>query len=291
MIPIIVMLGAAGAAGYALYKAVKKPGKEDYQTMSVTTSVGVPVTVATPVSHAVTVAQVTATPPVKPPTVGKPPPVPTTVPGAGVTYAPPGTITLTASTGTSAAQSNSQVLQPPPIVVTPSGAASIAVGTVKDVQHALNTLGMAKPPLDEDGKIGPKTIAAIKAFQSKLKLAVDGNAGPATKAALSAALTSLAGGASPIGATVQNSRPETGVAQTPNGTVINTTAALAMSNKDIQHALNVLGTSPKLDEDDKLGPKSVAAIKTFQTAHGLTPDGIAGAKTKTALQLAIAQKR
>jgi peptidoglycan hydrolase-like protein with peptidoglycan-binding domain len=35
-----------------------------------------------------------------------------------------------------------------------------------------------------------------------------------------------------------------------------------------------------------MGPKTVAAIKSFQTIHGLTPDGVAGPKTKTALHLA-----
>jgi len=62
-----------------------------------------------------------------------------------------------------------------------------------------------------------------------------------------------------------------------------------MTVMSVQHILNVLGASPPLTEDGKLGPKSVAAIKSFQTAHGITPDGIAGPKTKTALYLASLQ--
>src|SRR4030095_3141070 len=57
------------------------------------------------------------------------------------------------------------------------------------------------------------------------------------------------------------------------GGVIDTKPALGMSNAQVQHALNLTGASPKLQEDGNLGPKSVAAIKSFQAAHGLIPDG------------------
>jgi peptidoglycan hydrolase-like protein with peptidoglycan-binding domain len=280
MNPMIIAAGAAVAGlGYLGYKKFKTPGKDSYQSMSSIGPGGIPIMVATPVSNAVSVAQATATPQ-GPLTVGQYTPVPTTVPGQGVVYAPPGTVTIAAGGG---------IFQPAPILVTPAGSASIAVGSVKDVQHALNTLGYCKPPLIEDGKLGPLTINCIKAFQSKNRLTVDGNAGPATKAALSAALSNMAGGASVAGAMVQNSRPETGVVTAPTGVPINTTAALTMTVAAVQRALNILGASPKLIEDGKLGPKSVAAIKSFQTSHGLTPDGVAGPKTKSALYLASVQ--
>lgn len=278
LVKVAIAAGAAGL-GYLGYKKFKGPTATDYQSINVTSPTGVPMKIATPVSSTVTVAQATATP-IQSPTIGTPSPVPTTVQGKGITYAPPGTI---------AAAPDGGVLQPAPIVVTPGGSSSIAIGSIKDIQHALNTLGACSPPLVEDGKLGPLTIACVKSFQSKNGLVVDGNAGPATKAALSAALTSMVGGGSAIGATVQNSNPASGVATAPNGAAINTTAALTMSAKDVQHTLNLLGASPKLDEDGKLGPKSVAAIKSFQTSHGLTPDGVAGPKTKTALYLAAAQ--
>ncbi|HEX6826568.1 MAG TPA: peptidoglycan-binding protein [Nitrospiraceae bacterium] len=270
---------AAGAAalGFVGWKVLKKPSADDYQSINVIGAGGVPIKVSTPVPTTVTQAQATARPPMPP---VKPLPTPTTVPGKGVVYAPPNTIQVNAA---------GQVLQPAPIVVSPAGASSVAVGSVKDVQHALNTLGFCKPPLVEDGKLGPLTIACIRAFQSKNKLAVDGNAGPATRAALSTALMQMAGGNSSIGATVQASNPASGQAATPAGQVINTTAALAMTNIQIQHALNLCGATPKLQEDGKLGPKSVAAIKSFQTAHGLIPDGVGGPKTKTALYLAQSQ--
>ena len=273
----MVIAASVAGLGYLGFKKFKGPTKDDFQSTNSIGPNGVPVKIATPVSNVITTAQATGTSGKKP-TKGKVAPTPTTVSGKGVTYAPPGTITP--------GPGGEGVLQPAPIIVTPAGAASIAVGSVKDVQHALNTLGFCKPALKEDGKLGPVTIAAIKTFQQANKLTVDGNAGPATNAALSAALTRMAGAGSAAGATAQNSSPETGVATTPNGTVVNTTPALTMTTINVQRLLNVCGATPRLTEDGKIGPKTVAAIKSFQTANGLTPDGIAGAKTKTTLYLA-----
>lgn len=55
---------------------------------------------------------------------------------------------------------------------------------IKSAQIALNARGFG--PLVVDGLNGPKTIAAVKAFQSKNGLAVDGIIGPKTAAALAA---------------------------------------------------------------------------------------------------------
>lgn len=275
---LIIAAGVTGL-GYLGYKKLKRPTAKDYQSMNISGVGGVPVKISTPVSITVTPAQMTGIP-TTPPTVGPLVPVPTTIPGKGVTYAPPGTIAVTV---------NGEVHQPAPIVITQGGASSIAIGSIKDVQHALNTLGYSTPPLVEDGNLGPLTTACVKMFQGRNGLVVDGNAGPATRAALSASLTAMAGGASGIGATMQNSSPQTGIATTPAGITVDTSLALLMTAKDVQHALNTLGTIPKLDEDGNIGPRSVAAIKTFQTAHGLTPDGVAGAKTKSALYLASVQ--
>ncbi|VVB55249.1 Putative peptidoglycan binding domain protein [uncultured archaeon] len=277
MNPMTVAAGVAAAGlGYLGYKKFGKPTAASYQSMNVVGPGGVPIKVATPVPNTVTQAQMTGIPAAML-TQGSFFPVPTTVPGVGVTYAPPGTINVLP---------NGDVHQPAPIVISPGGASSVAIGSVKDVQHALNTLGFCKPALVEDGKLGPMTLNCIKAFQSANKLVVDGNAGPATKAALSAALTNMAGGWSQSGATAQQSTPRTGVATTPAGVTVDTTAALKMTAVQVQHSLNILGTTPALVEDGKVGPRSVAAIKSFQTAHGLIPDGVAGPKTKTAIYLA-----
>jgi peptidoglycan hydrolase-like protein with peptidoglycan-binding domain len=307
---ILMKLGLGGIAAFIGYKIweSRKPKPSDYQAVTVPAANGVPVTVATPVAPTITTAQATGsvsfptfnpsipwteaqapTPawsesssasisvPMSPP---GPAPAPVAVStNSGTVFAPPNTVQVTPS---------GDVTQPAPIVVTPAGSSSIAVGNTLDVQRALNTLGYT-PKLVEDGQLGPKTTTNIKAFQSKSHLTVDGVAGPATKTALSAALALLAGGSSLAGLTAQFSAPQTGVATSPTGAPIDTTIALKWGTKDVQHALNALGASPKLVEDGATGPKTVAAIKSFQTANGLTPDGVAGPKTKTALYVALYQ--
>ena len=56
---------------------------------------------------------------------------------------------------------------------------------VSDLQERLNAEGF-KPPLKVDGIFGPKTLAAVKAFQRSHGLKVDGLVGPKTTAALRA---------------------------------------------------------------------------------------------------------
>lgn len=69
----------------------------------------------------------------------------------------------------------------------PSDAHPVGMGEtgkrVSDLQARLNALG-AKPPLKLDGIFGPKTLAAVRAFQESHGLKVDGLVGPKTTAAL-----------------------------------------------------------------------------------------------------------
>jgi peptidoglycan DL-endopeptidase LytE len=62
-------------------------------------------------------------------------------------------------------------------------------------------------------------------------------------------------------------------------------AATTASNKALQQGLATVGcyTGPI---DGIVGPSTVAAIKNFQTAVGLSPDGVYGAKTQQHLQAA-----
>jgi len=269
--PALPIIAAAGAAAYYIFKP-KTPQRDDYQVTTVTGAGGVPVKVATPVPSAVTAAQATTVPHSAPSPAGTSKGVvQTIVPGQGAVYAPPAAMTQTAP----------GKVQLAPIVITPTGASSVAMSSTLDVQRAINTLGHV-PPLKEDGVLGPMTIAAVKAFQGQSNLAVDGNAGPATKSALSVALTALASGGSgaPAGAAADAAHSD--------GT-LDTSPALTMTNLGVQRALNVLGASPHLAEDGQIGPKSVAAIKSFQLSHGLVSDGIAGPKTKVALYTAMSQ--
>jgi sulfite reductase alpha subunit-like flavoprotein len=56
--------------------------------------------------------------------------------------------------------------------------------------------------------------------------------------------------------------------------------------KVLQHALAHLGYSPGTI-DGQYGPSTTQAVKSFQTAHGLTADGVAGPKTIAALKNAL----
>lgn len=61
--------------------------------------------------------------------------------------------------------------------------------------------------------------------------------------------------------------------------------------KSLQGDLNTLGASPRLVEDGRLGPATMAAVKVFQAASGLTADGIAGPVTLAAIRLRISARR
>jgi lysozyme family protein len=69
-----------------------------------------------------------------------------------------------------------------------AGGIALPVHDLVWAQVGLNKLG-ASPPLIADGLTGPKTQAALKAFQAKVGIVADGKYGPQTQAALEKALT------------------------------------------------------------------------------------------------------
>lgn len=135
---------------------------------------------------------------------------------------------------------------------------------VKTLQQNLNTV--MKSGLVVDGKFGEKTLAALKAFQSKYKLTVDGIYGPKSAAMMKAA---LAGKTTP---TAPKPKPPTGTLAVDGKFGPATCAAL-------QRALNSHGAT--LVVDGSMGPKTKRALQKYL---GVTQDGIVGPQTIKALQ-------
>ena len=57
--------------------------------------------------------------------------------------------------------------------------------------------------------------------------------------------------------------------------------------KSLQQALNDLGADPKLVADGRFGPATRRAVTAFQTAAGITADGIPGPVTEAAIKLRL----
>lgn len=65
-----------------------------------------------------------------------------------------------------------------------AGAVRFDTVTTKKIQVELNKLGLASPPLTEDGAYGPLTRETVRKYQEDKGLTADGWAGPETQKAL-----------------------------------------------------------------------------------------------------------
>jgi peptidoglycan hydrolase-like protein with peptidoglycan-binding domain len=139
------------------------------------------------------------------------------------------------------------------------------------VQGGYNALGYK---LKQDGISGPATRAAIRDFQSKHGLPADGVHGPATERALVAAVKAKT-------APVKPAPVATGSCFTAE---FNTVAKRAA----VQGGYNALGY--KLKQDGISGPATRAAIRDFQSKHGLPVDGVHGPATERALIAAVKKR-
>ncbi|WP_160311550.1 C40 family peptidase [Streptacidiphilus melanogenes] len=134
-------------------------------------------------------------------------------------------------------------------------------GCVTQLQDLLNTHGAG---LSVDGDFGPGTLAAVKNYQSAHGLSADGVVGPLTKSSLDA--TSV-----PAPVTLTSSACPTDIAEGEiDGCVT-----------ELQDLLNTHGAGLTVDGD--FGPGTLAAVKNYQSAHGLSADGIVGPNTKASL--------
>ncbi|HKB94722.1 MAG TPA: peptidoglycan-binding protein [Gaiellaceae bacterium] len=140
---------------------------------------------------------------------------------------------------------------------------------VKTLQQALIALGYLKTKAD--GFYGPKTTAAATKFQQAAGLKADGIAGSKTLAALSARSGSTPPSSGTNPATFD--APTTTLKPGDTGSQVET----------LQRELAGLGYAPGTI-DGNYGSGTVTAVKAFQTAVGLTPDGVVGPRTLQALK-------
>ena len=145
-----------------------------------------------------------------------------------------------------------------PVPAAPAPApAPASDSSILSIQTALKARGFDPGPLD--GIMGPKTKAAVVAFQKAVGgLVVDGIPGPATQAKLFAA----------PGSSGNLSRGSSG------------SAVLAVQTK-LRKFYPAYAAGLKLD--GQFGPATEAAVREFQRRAGITVDGIVGPTTRSRL--------
>lgn len=165
-----------------------------------------------------------------------------------------------ADAASTAAVFDAPVNNPAPPPVTPPSTPSVPAGwaaTVKTVQQELNRWPFSAT-LAVDGGAGPKTDAAIRAYQHAAGLTVDGTPGPQTWRRLSA----------------WYDPKRVALREGNTGTAV----------KWLQQELNrTIGAG--LATDGNFGPRTLQAVKNFQTARGLAVDGNVGRMTNAAVQI------
>ncbi|MCG5060448.1 MAG: peptidoglycan-binding protein [Limnoraphis sp. WC205] len=130
--------------------------------------------------------------------------------------------------------------------------------TGDDVTYLQNRLNLVGSALKIDGIFGSGTEAAVKKFQKENKLKADGIVGQKTWSILLQMTT----------APLDN----------PDGSFpILKAGNTGNSVRDLQTRLNNIEAN--LVVDGVFGPKTVAAVKQFQSKFGLVADGIVGPKT------------
>ncbi len=153
--------------------------------------------------------------------------------------------------------------------LTTAAAPALAHAHAGDVRLLQRKLG-----LPGDGAFGPATVNAVKAFQRAHGLTADGVVGPATWIALGIA------GHHPV---LHRVKLHAHRAAKHHATAHHRRATAHHSR--IPGAIRMLQRRLHVAVDGKFGPGTKSAVQTFQSAHGLSPDGVVGAGTWKALGL------
>ena len=157
---------------------------------------------------------------------------------------------------------------------------------VKRVQQRLIALGLLGG--QADGRFGPMTETAARAFQKKFGLSVDGVIGPRSLARLYYSET----GAPPISVGTGGSTPTVTepAPQTNEGTLTAPTLTTSLRRgsrgsvvKQVQTRLIQLGYLPAGSADGSFGPVTEKAVLAYQRKAGLKVDGIVGRMTIASL--------
>lgn len=127
----------------------------------------------------------------------------------------------------------------------------------KAIQNRLNALGAA-PPLTADGSWGPKSIAALKAFQAARALKADGVPGPITLGKLGLASVGAAAVSTPKGSPADVGAYE-----------VAKRAAPELSEAERQYALAVARGEGRFGMGWSVPPKDPVAL-AFAKSKGLT---------------------
>ena len=131
--------------------------------------------------------------------------------------------------------------------------------SVRTLQQCLNSTISAA--LAIDGAFGPRTEAAVIAFQRRFGLVPDGIVGPITWAEL-----------------MRQCAQETANQTPPATSTVNATLRIGANGESVRTLQQCLNStiSAALAIDGAFGPRTEAAVIAFQRRFGLVPDGIVG---------------
>lgn len=143
---------------------------------------------------------------------------------------------------------------------------------VKEMQRLLMAAGASLRKYGADGDFGGETLEALKAYQTAHSLTPDGVCGPLTWESLRGEKNAAEGQETP-----EESTP---AEQTPTQRPTIRKGSKGDAVREMQTLLVKAGCNlPRYGVDGHCGGETVAAIKAYQTANSLTPDGICGPLT------------